>query len=104
MPCISSRIGTGVAILAVSAMLSTTALARAGSRFETADTDHDGRVTLQEFETFTGQRLILGNGKAAQKFRQLNPEQQAHRLQARFNRLDQGHKGYLVPTDWPARR
>ncbi len=78
--------------------------AEAASRFDKVDANHDGRVTLQEFEAFTGNRLMAGNGKAAQKFKQLGPDQQADWLQRRFQKLDRDHKGYLSREDFGAAR
>ena len=72
--------------------------------FSRADVNHDGRMTFREFEAFTANRLMRGSGKAAQKFRQLSPQQQQTRLQRRFERLDEGYKGYLTPGDWAAAR
>ncbi len=80
------------------------AYAQPDKRFERADADHDGRVTLQEYETFAGNRLMRAKGPHAQKFRSLAPEQQAAVLQKRFHKLDREHKGYLTPEDFPVRQ
>ena len=90
----------GAVLAALSLGLSATAHAQSDKRFERADTDHDGRVTLQEYEHFVGHRLMKAKGKWAQKFQSLDPEQQATLLQRRFHRLDKQHKGYLVPEDF----
>ena len=78
--------------------------AQGGSRFAKADVDRDGRVTLREYENFVGARLSKSNNQRAERFRQLDPEKQASMLQKRFQKLDRGHKGYLVPADWPDHR
>jgi len=70
--------------------------------FGEADTNHDGRVTLQEFESYIARRLKGASGPVAQKFRQLSPQEQEARIQDRFEKADQGHKGYLDRTDWVA--
>ena len=70
--------------------------------FAAADANHDGRVTLQEFETYERARLLAAHGLLARRFRALSPQQQTARLQRRFRQLDTGSKGYLDPTDWNA--
>jgi MipA family protein len=72
------------------------------STFDDADTDHDGRITLQEFEAYVARRLQDLNGPAAQRFKQLSPPEQEARIQGRFEKADRGHKGYLDRTDWDA--
>ena len=93
-----------IAALAFATAIATLSSAHAApaNRFDKADANHDGRVTLQEFEAFTGNQLMSGNGKAAQKFKQLGPDQQAARLQRRFQKLDRDHKGYLTREDFSA--
>jgi hypothetical protein len=102
---LATWIRTTAAALAVVPLLSLAggAVAHAQSKvgFDAVDSNHDGRVTLQEYETFTTQRLMASSGRAAQKFKEMNPDQQESRLRARFNKLDRGHKGYLDRNDWP---
>ncbi len=74
--------------------------AQTDKRVERADADHNGRVTLQEYENFVGDRLMKAKGPQAQRFRSLDPEQQATILERRFHKLDKDHKGYLVPGDF----
>jgi Ca2+-binding EF-hand superfamily protein len=95
-----------IAALAFAAAIASLPLAHAeaASRFDKADANHDGRVTLQEFEAFAGNRLMAGTGKAAQKFKQLGPDQQASVLQRRFQKLDKARKGYLTREDFDAAR
>jgi Ca2+-binding EF-hand superfamily protein len=76
----------------------------AGGRFNKADANRDGRVTLQEFETLTNHQMMNGRGQRAEKFRQLSPQQRAKRVQRRFYRLDEGGKGYLTRGDFKAAR
>jgi hypothetical protein len=68
--------------------------------FDDADANHDGHVTLQEYKDYVTNRLATANGRIAQKFKQLSPEEQAERLQKRFDKMDHGQKGYLDRKDW----
>jgi Ca2+-binding EF-hand superfamily protein len=88
------------AAVAVTLLSASIAEAQVKGNFDDADTNHDGRVTLQEYQTYTTNRLMQANGPRAQKFKELSPEEQAARLQQRFNTLDKGHKGYLDRADW----
>lgn len=76
------------------------AAAQPAGDFDVADTNHDGRVSLQEFEAYASQRLLAAYGRRAQRFRSLSPQEQSAALQRRFDRLDHGHKGYLDRSDW----
>ena len=67
---------------------------------DAADANHDGRVTLQEYEAYATSRLMAANGRMAQRFKQLSPQEQAARLQQRFAKMDSAHKGYLDRNDW----
>jgi MipA family protein len=91
-----------VVALALAMMSLATAAAAAQSigNFDDADTNHDGRVTFQEFAAYATKRLTSATGPKAQKFKQLSPAEQTSILQQRFARLDQGHKGYLDRSDW----
>jgi hypothetical protein len=68
--------------------------------FAMADTNHDGQISLQEFESYETQRLMQAHGMLAQHFQKLSPQQQQAALQKRFNKLDSGAKGYLNQNDW----
>jgi len=68
--------------------------------FSDADANHDGRVSLQEFEAYTTNRLMAANGRVAQRFKQMSTQDQTERLQRRFDQMDRGHKGYLDRNDW----
>ena len=89
---------------AVALMLPLAANAAGGRQFDKLDANRDGRVTQQEFMAATGQHLMTGSGKAAQRFQKLSPERQAAVLQRRFDKLDEGHKGYLTRDDLAAAR
>lgn len=99
-------IGIAKKLILATAILSVASVAHAqgGSRFAKADANHDGRVTLREYENFVGSRLSKAQNPRAERFRQLDPERQASVLQKRFQKLDRGQKGYLVPADWPDQR
>lgn len=60
-----------------------------------ADINHDGRVTLEEFESWARNRLMAANGARAQRFKELTPQRQATALQHRFEKLDITHHGFL---------
>ncbi|HYC66242.1 MAG TPA: hypothetical protein VEC14_16045 [Reyranellaceae bacterium] len=92
-------------LLAVAGICLAAAAAEArDGRFERMDANHDGRVSLAEFDSFTSRKMMTGSGKAAAKFQQLNPQQRAKRIQRRFHRLDEGRKGYLTRDDFIAAR
>ncbi len=76
------------------------AYAQAKGNFDEADANHDGKVTLQEYQTYATQRLNASDGRLARRFKKLSPEDQSQRLQKRFNKLDHDHKGYLDRKDW----
>ncbi len=76
------------------------AYAQAKGNFDDADANHDGKVTLQEYQSYVTQRLNTSDGRLARRFKQLSPQDQAQRLQKRFDKLDHDHKGYLDRKDW----
>jgi Ca2+-binding EF-hand superfamily protein len=84
----------------VALMAASSAYAKNLGDFNIADANHDGRITLQEFSTYETQRLKASNGFTAQRFKQMTPQEQKARLQARFKELDSGNKGYLDQNDW----
>ncbi len=92
-----------IAFAVIALCVASTAQAQSPRRFDRIDSDHDGRISLQEFESAMGNRLMKGKGRFAEKFRALDPEQQATALQRRFHKLDKDHKGYLIPGDFPRR-
>ena len=97
-----SRFSRRFAIVALAMTILGAPLAHAQIRgnFDAADTNHDGRVTLQEFEAYAAHRLATGKGPMAARFRELSPDQQTARLQQRFDQMDHGNKGYLDRNDW----
>ena len=97
------RAGALVAVLGLLCACTGHAQMRGGAprgNFDDADANHDGRVSLQEFEDYATKRLAAANGRMAERFKQLSPQEQADRLQKRFNKLDHGQKGYLDRNDW----
>lgn len=76
------------------------AQAQVKGNFDEADVNHDGHVTLQEYEAYITNRLMNANGRRAQRFQQMTPQERDAALQRRFERLDRGHKGYLDRDDW----
>ena len=80
--------------------LSVAAHAQMKGNFDDADANHDGHVTLSEFDSYVEKRMTSANGPRAQMFKQMTPDEQAIRLKQRFDSLDTGHKGYLDRADW----
>jgi hypothetical protein len=68
--------------------------------FDDADANHDGRITRPEYDAYATQRLAASNGRMGERFKQLSPQEQAARLQHRFEKMDKGNKGYLDRSDW----
>lgn len=87
-------------IAAIGIMGACTAHAQMKGNFDDADANHDGHVTLQEYKDYVTSRLATADGRVAQRFKQLTPEEQAARLEKRFNKMDHGRKGYLDRKDW----
>lgn len=93
----------GAAVAAVVTLAAgSAAQAQMKGNFDDADANHDGHVTLSEFETYVTNQLMAGTGKKAQKFQQMTADERNSRLQARFEQLDATHKGYLEKSDWDA--
>jgi Ca2+-binding EF-hand superfamily protein len=89
------------ALVAVVGLLAACAAqAQMKGNFEDADANHDGKVTLQEYKDYVTNHLSTANGRIARRFKQLSPEEQAQRLQKRFNKMDHSQKGYLDRNDW----
>ena len=97
--CRSSR-RLAIAALAVTILGMPLAHAQMRGNFNDADANHDGRVTLQEFESYATQHLMAGTGFRAQRFQQMSAQQQQAVLQQRFQQMDHGNKGYLDRNDW----
>ncbi|MBS0966476.1 EF-hand domain-containing protein [Acetobacter okinawensis] len=68
--------------------------------FRSADANHDGRLSYEEFEKEV--RTILENKDdfEGRGFRLLGEETQKAILNERFRKMDIGNKGYLVLSDW----
>lgn len=88
--------------IAAFAAFSTASSADAQMRgnFAEADADHDGKVTLQEFQAYATQQLQAHDGPMAHRFKQLSADQQAAILQKRFEKADSSQKGFLTQQDW----
>jgi Ca2+-binding EF-hand superfamily protein len=91
---------TAIALVAVFAGAAWAQAQMRRGNFADADANHDGHVTLQEFEAYAAARLMAANGPVAQRFKELSPQDQTARLQQRFEKLDRGGKGYLDRSDW----
>ena len=92
---------SSTALVAVVGLLTACAAhAQMKGNFDDADANHDGKVTLQEYKDYVTNHLSSANGRMAQRFKQLSPEDQAQRLQKRFDKMDHGQKGYLDRKDW----
>lgn len=78
----------------------TAAEAKMAGSFSAADANHDGRVTLQEFQAYATTQMLASNGRRAERFKEMSPQERAARIQHRFEKLDSGNKGYLVASDW----
>ena len=95
------RFVSSTALVAVFSLMGACAAhAQMKGNFDDADANHDGHVTLQEYKDYVTARLASANGPIAQRFKQLSPEDQAQRLEKRFNKMDHGQKGYLDRKDW----
>lgn len=68
--------------------------------FDAADSNHDGKVSLAEFETYATQRLMAGSGMRAQRFKMLSADEQKERLKQRFEAVDADRNGYLDRKEW----
>lgn len=96
----SRRVELALLALVATILCVNTANAQMKGNFDAADANHDGRVTLQEFESYATQQLMSANGFRAQRFREMSPQQQQAVLQKRFTSMDHGSKGYLDRGDW----
>jgi Ca2+-binding EF-hand superfamily protein len=92
----------GIAFAVLTSVTLMTAQAQMKGDFDTADSNHDGHVTFEEFSAYAKQQLNDINSRKAQRFRQLSTQQQETVLRKRFDRADRSHKGYLDRSDWSA--
>jgi Ca2+-binding EF-hand superfamily protein len=93
-----------LAIVALACTAFVSAHAQMKGDFDAADSNHDGRVTFEEFAAYAKQQLAGAGGRKARKFRQLSAEQQTAALRKRFDQADHAHRGYLDRSDWNAPR
>ena len=102
MPTRSDFSGAVLAVVATAALLlaAVPTMALPPLAFDVADRNHDGRVTLSEFETWATERLLAGNSIRARRFRAMSPALRDARLRYRFDAMDVGHKGTLDRADW----
>jgi hypothetical protein len=96
----NGRLASAAAMVAIGLLVAGAAQAQMKGNFDDADANHDGHVTLQEYKGYVTARLATANGRIARRFKQLSPEDQAARLQKRFDKMDHGQKGYLDRKDW----
>ena len=85
---------------AIGVILSPATQAQVHGNFDDADANHDGKITLQEFETYATRRLMAGKGRMAQGFRYLSPDDQKARLKKHFDAADIDHNGVLDRKEW----
>lgn len=73
------------------------------STFRVADTNHDGRLSFDEFEQAVRNILSKRESFQARGFRMMGNATQRAILQDHFKEMDSHHKGYLVLSDWHAK-
>ncbi|MFT8558813.1 MAG: EF-hand domain-containing protein [Acetobacter sp.] len=93
-------LGTVKPALSDTAFAQGSASDRRMASFQVADTNHDGRISQDEFEAFARARMASSGGVRATMFNRLTPEDQKARLDAKFAQMDRNGKGYLTPDDW----
>lgn len=76
------------------------AQARMLGDFGAADANHDGKVSLQEYQAYATQQMAGRNGRLAQRFKALSPQDQQARLKQRFDAADANHDGVLDRKEW----
>ncbi|MBV1838300.1 EF-hand domain-containing protein [Acetobacter estunensis] len=75
-------------------------LAERQSTFEKVDANHDGHISWDEFRVGVTAILEKENSWRAAGFRTMFPGQQQSILRSNFDKMDTGHKGYLVFSEW----
>jgi len=92
-------------ILALTTVISCAALAAEGvtprPSFDAADTNHDGRVSLEEFQS-SMQKFLEKRAAEGGRARLRSPEQRTKGIQRVFARLDSNGDGTLDATEWEA--
>jgi Ca2+-binding EF-hand superfamily protein len=68
--------------------------------FQAADANHDGKVSLQEYQAYASQQLMSRNGRMAQRFKALSPQEQQARLKQRFDGAVADHNGFIDRKEW----
>lgn len=92
-----SGLAMGIAIVAASAL---PAQARMLGNFDEADANHDGKVSPQEYQAYASRQMASRNGRLAQRFKALGPQEQQARLKQRFDAADADHNGMLDRKEW----
>lgn len=67
--------------------------------FAAIDTNHDGRIDYNEFHAFA-LSWVQGRKKVA-LLAAAYPAQTEEHMRTCFHDFDHGHKGFLLPADWP---
>ena len=68
--------------------------------FSMADKNHDGKISFDEFDVYVRDYLSKKNNFESSGFFILSHTTQEEVLKDRFNKMDVGHKGYLLPNEW----
>ena len=68
--------------------------------FSMADKNHDGKISFDEFDVYVRDYLRKKNNFESSGFFILSHTTQEEVLKDRFNKMDVGHKGYLLPNEW----
>lgn len=68
--------------------------------FNDADTNHDGRLSFDEFDTEVRKILASRNDFSSRGFAMLPTSAQDAVLNDEFRKMDHGQKGYLNVNDW----
>lgn len=76
------------------------AQARMLGNFDEADVNHDGKVSLQEYQAYATQQMASRSGRLAQRFKALSPQDQQARLKQRFDAADSDRNGVLDRKEW----
>ena len=100
-----TRFGNGIRTILIGtlvlAMLGVPlANAQMRGRFDDADSNYDGRVTLAEFEAYAKASLASADSPRTRRFHELSPDRQTAILEHRFENMDHGHNGFLDRNDW----
>lgn len=86
--------------IAIASALALPAEARMLGNFDEADANHDGKISLQEYQAYASRQMASRNGRLAQRFKALSPQEQQARLKQRFDAADADHNGILDRKEW----